>query len=446
MSDSVAIRVENLTKIYKLYNTPVDRLKEALSPIRRKYHHDFHALQNVSFEVKKGETMGVIGKNGSGKSTLLKMITGVLTPTSGGVSVNGKVSALLELSAGFNPELTGIENVYFNGSLMGYCREEMDNRLDNVLRFADIGEFVYQPVKTYSSGMFVRLAFAVAINVEPEILIVDEALSVGDIFFQQKCYTEIRRKIDGGTTCLFVSHDTAAVSNLCKRAILLDKGVVVIDSSTEKVVNSFISSRGKRAESSMASSYDGVVAISDELDVNESDIVNNSVLPINSSRHGAGGLLISAVRVLDKNKLDTLHVEMTHVLDFYILLQAGQEIVNPSSGIQLRDRFGNLVFAAGTRQLGLILPNLLEGQKIVVKLSLRFNVQPGEYSFSLGAAEPSAEGKNEGYFHDFCDCLGPITVHQWSGDVVPFFGIASLPLTACCSPIIEANSTVSQKL
>lgn len=248
MSDNIAIRVENLSKVYKLYNSPVDRLKESLHPLRRRYHHDFYALNDVTFEIKKGESVGIIGKNGSGKSTLLKILTGVLTPTSGKVSVNGKVSALLELGAGFNPELTGLENVYFNGMLMGYSREEMDERLDDILSFADIGEFVQQPVKTYSSGMFVRLAFAVAVNVEPEILIIDEALAVGDLAFQAKCFDKIHRMKATGTTILFVTHSMSTFLQLCNHGFLLNDGVVIAsgepkDISTiyNKLVNEMMS-------------------------------------------------------------------------------------------------------------------------------------------------------------------------------------------------------------
>ena len=178
-----SIRVKDVTKIYQLYDRPMDRLKEAMSIRKKSRHKDFFALDKVSFDVKKGETVGIIGTNGSGKSTILKIITGVLTPSSGSVEINGKISALLELGAGFNNEYTGIENIYMNGTMMGYTKKEMDEKLPEILEFADIGDFVYQPVKTYSSGMFVRLAFALAINVEPEILIVDEALSVGDVFF-----------------------------------------------------------------------------------------------------------------------------------------------------------------------------------------------------------------------------------------------------------------------
>ncbi len=243
MTDTIVINAENLSKIYKLYNSPVDRLKESLHPMRRQYHHDFWALRDVSFKVNRGETVGILGKNGAGKSTLLKILTGVLTPTSGRVTVNGKISALLELGAGFNPELSGLENVYFNGMVMGYSREEIDSRLDNILSFADIGEFVYQPVKTYSSGMFVRLAFSVAINVAPDILIVDEALSVGDMFFQAKCMAKMMKMIDDGVTVLFVSHDTVSIKSLCQRAILLQDGAIVANDAAGKVVDMYFSAR-----------------------------------------------------------------------------------------------------------------------------------------------------------------------------------------------------------
>lgn len=233
----VAIKVENLTKIYKLYNSPQDRLKESLHPLRKKYHHDFYALNDVSFEVKKGETVGIIGRNGSGKSTLLKMITGVLTPSCGSVTVDGRISALLELGAGFNPELTGIENVYFNGTLMGYSKEEMDAKLADILAFADIGEFVYQPVKTYSSGMFVRLAFAAAISVDPEILIIDEALSVGDSVFQQKCFNKFSSFQEQGKTILFVSHSIESIIRYCGRAIVLNNGAIITEATAKEAAD-----------------------------------------------------------------------------------------------------------------------------------------------------------------------------------------------------------------
>ena len=219
-----AIRVTNVTKVYKMYEKPIDRLKESLHPRHKEYHKKFYALNNISFNVGKGETVGIIGTNGSGKSTILKIITGVLSPTDGSVEVEGTISALLELGAGFNSDYTGIENIYMNGTMMGFSRKEMDGKLQDILDFADIGDFVYQPVKTYSSGMFVRLAFALAINVEPEILIIDEALAVGDAFFQAKCFNKLEEIKNSGTTILFVSHDIVSVKKLCSRAIWLDRG------------------------------------------------------------------------------------------------------------------------------------------------------------------------------------------------------------------------------
>ena len=223
---NTAIKVSHLTKVYKLYEKPIDRLKESLHPLKKQYHKDFYALNDVSFEIKKGETVGIIGKNGAGKSTLLKIITGVLTPSSGHVHVNGRIASLLELGAGFNPEYTGIENIYLQGTLMGYSKEEMEVKIDEILAFADIGDFVHQPVKSYSSGMFARLAFAVAINVEPDILIVDEALSVGDANFQLKCLNRMNELRISGVTILFVSHDTYSVKALCNRALFIKNGVM----------------------------------------------------------------------------------------------------------------------------------------------------------------------------------------------------------------------------
>lgn len=233
-----AIRVENLTKIYKLYDRPKDRLIEALGLAGRKtLSRDHYALQNISFDVKRGETVGIIGTNGSGKSTILKIITGVLNPSGGKVTVDGRISALLELGAGFNMEYTGIENIYLNGTMIGFSKEEIDAKLADILEFADIGDFVYQPVKTYSSGMFVRLAFAVAINIDPEILIVDEALSVGDVFFQSKCYRKFEDFKEMGKTIIFVSHDLSSIRKYCDRVVLLNKGNKVAEGDPKDMVD-----------------------------------------------------------------------------------------------------------------------------------------------------------------------------------------------------------------
>ena len=236
-NSACAIQVKDVTKIYKLYDKPIDRLKESLHPGHKEYHRKFYALDKISFDVKKGETVGIIGTNGSGKSTILKIITGVLTPTTGEVKVDGTISALLELGAGFNMDYTGIENIYMNGTMMGFSRKEMDEKLQDILDFADIGDFVYQPVKTYSSGMFVRLAFALAINVDPEILIVDEALSVGDVFFQAKCYRRMEEIRKSGTTILMVTHDMGSIIKYCDKVVLLNRGEFVAEGAPGRMVD-----------------------------------------------------------------------------------------------------------------------------------------------------------------------------------------------------------------
>lgn len=235
MSD-YAIQVKNVSKIYKLYDTPMERLKDAFG-WQKKPLKEHKALNDISFNVERGQALGIIGTNGSGKSTILKIITGVLNPTEGEVTVDGRISALLELGAGFNMEYTGIENVYLNGMMIGFTREEIDERLQDILDFADIGEFVNQPVKTYSSGMFVRLAFAVAINIDPEILIVDEALSVGDVFFQAKCYKKFEEFKEKGKTLLFVSHDLSSIAKYCDKVVLLNQGIKMAEGNPREMVS-----------------------------------------------------------------------------------------------------------------------------------------------------------------------------------------------------------------
>lgn len=235
----IAIEVNNLTKIYRLYNSPKDRLREMISLTGRKFHNEFYALNDVSFSIAKGQTVGIIGQNGSGKSTLLKIICGVLQPSGGGVKVNGRISSLLELGAGFNPEFTGRENVYMNGALMGFSRGEMEHRFSAIEEFADIGEFIDQPVKSYSSGMLVRVAFAAAINIDPEILVVDEALSVGDMFFRAKCMTKMNKMIEDGVTLIFVTHDMGTVKSLCNKCIWISHGKLLDYDDSDKVVQEY---------------------------------------------------------------------------------------------------------------------------------------------------------------------------------------------------------------
>jgi len=239
MENEELISVKKVSKVYRLYDRAIDRLLESISIRKKSYHKDFFALQDISFSVKKGEAVGIIGTNGSGKSTMLKIITGVLTPTSGSVETKGTICALLELGAGFNQDYTGIENIYMNGTMMGISKEEMDKKLPDILDFADIGDFVYQPVKSYSSGMFVRLAFALYISIDPEILIVDEALSVGDVFFQAKCYHRMDELKKKGTTILMVTHDLGSVMKYCDRVILFNKGEKVGEGLPGEMVDQY---------------------------------------------------------------------------------------------------------------------------------------------------------------------------------------------------------------
>ena len=249
------ISVRDLSKVFKLYRHPMDRLKESIHPLRKSYHQKFFALRDVNFQVGRGETLGIVGRNGSGKSTLLKIISGVLTPTSGECRVQGRVSAILELGTGFNPELSGLENVFFSGTLMGYAREEMERLLDPILAFADIGEFVHQPVKTYSSGMLVRLAFAVQTMVQSQIVIIDEALAVGDEAFQRKCLARLEKLRQDGCTLLFVSHSSHSVVALCSRALLLHKGHLLTQGPPK-----FVLSRYERLAHAAAEDMPGIAA------------------------------------------------------------------------------------------------------------------------------------------------------------------------------------------
>lgn len=229
------IRVRNLTKSFNLYASPKKRLQEAIDPFRRQFHEKFDAISDVSFDIEAGTSIGIIGRNGAGKSTLLKLLTGIYAPTSGSLEVQGRVAALIELGAGFNPDISGRDNIFFQGAILGFSRREMENKVDEIITFAGIGEFIDQPVRTYSSGMFARLAFSIAINVDPDILIVDEALAVGDMFFQAKCYAKIRNFLDGRRIVLFVAHDYEAIRTLTQRAILMENGKVVLDGPSKEV-------------------------------------------------------------------------------------------------------------------------------------------------------------------------------------------------------------------
>ena len=442
MSNELLIEAKALTKAYRIWDRPSSRLAvpmiEAASGLFPKgsgarmaiagraaaKYRDFYALRDVSFSIKRGEATGIIGRNGSGKSTLLQLIAGTLTPTSGTVSTSGRVSALLELGSGFNPEFTGRENVYLNGAIYGFTRGEMATRMDEITAFADIGDFIDQPVKTYSSGMMMRLAFAVAVNVQPDVLIIDEALAVGDVFFSQKCFQRIREIVHRGATLIFVSHDMGAVQSLCDRALLLNQGAMIFDGAPEDCVSRYFNlHKPARGEGKAVAGRHPEVSPGLRKSIESLD-----VLPAAKSRHGNRDLELAAAVVVDGHGAATWDFEMMHRASIRVLLRANAAILRPSAGIQLHDRMGNLVFAAGTPQLRFALPALEKGQEIVLEFRLALNVQPGAYTLSIDAAEFDDENPNVGVFYDRVGGLGPLNVGNHGGGTLPFYGVAQLPM------------------
>ncbi|MBF0519277.1 MAG: ATP-binding cassette domain-containing protein [Nitrospirae bacterium] len=422
-----AISVINISKKYRIFSSPRDRLKEMFHPFAKKYHHEFWSLKNVSFDVQRGEAVGILGRNGSGKSTLLQIICSIIRPTEGQVQANGRISALLELGAGFNPEFSGRANVYMNGALMGFNKAEMDERIESIEKYADIGEFIDQPMKIYSSGMFIRVAFACAVNVKPDILVVDEALGVGDIFFQQKCVKTIREIIGNGTTCLFVSHDLESIRKLCDRAVLLKNGEVdYIGQSVEAVsryAGSFDQKRSvkKRSVKPVSQSTPGLMS--------HDEIIAHNVIPEGAPRHGTGGgAEIIALRVTNSDGLDTLQVDMMQSLMFNFLIRIKEPVTDINVAVTLFDRMANFIFGGGPRQLGMRLPDMDRGAVCVVCIDIQFTIKPGEYTFGAGISEPTYNFIDEAFSHDRVDSLGPITVTQDPSEMLPFHGLTKLPL------------------
>ena len=383
-----AIRVNNLTKMYKLYDKHIDRLKESLGLTKRKCYKEHYALNDISFEVKKGETVGIIGTNGSGKSTILKIITGVLNPTEGDVEINGRISALLELGAGFNMEYTGIENVYLNGTMIGFTKEEIDAKLDAILEFADIGDFVYQPVKTYSSGMFVRLAFAVAINIEPEILIVDEALSVGDVFFQAKCYRKFEEFKKMGKTILFVSHDLASVNTYCDRAILLNKGVKVKEGEPKEIIDIYkkilVNQYDEEAEVTDAVNEENAV---EEKKIEEQpDFIYKEKMQQNPNVivYGDDSVEIIDFAVLDENAQVTNTIESGTDATILMKIKFNRAIDNPIFAYTIKDILGVELVGTNTMYENVDIGKVEAGEIREARFKQKWCLQNGDFLLSLG--------------------------------------------------------------
>ena len=398
-----AIQVSGLKKVYKLYDKPSDRLKEAFG-LKKGRYKEHYALNGINMEIFQGETVGIIGTNGSGKSTILKIITGVLNPTKGHVTVNGRISALLELGAGFNMEYNGIENVYLNGTMMGFSEKEIDARLPEILKFADIGDYVYQPVKTYSSGMFVRLAFAVAINIEPEILIVDEALSVGDVFFQAKCYQKFEEFKKLGKTIVFVSHDLSSISKYCDRVYLLNQGNLLGEGSPKEMIDAF--------KQVLVGQY--------EVDGEEGDPeigVNPELL-----EYGTKQAEITEFHIADEKGIKTTAVIKGSLFTIHMRVKFHERITAPIFAFSFKNIKGTEITGTNSMIEKAFLESVNAGEEKEIVFSQTMSLQGGEYLLSLGVT--GYNGSDFQVYHRLYDVLNVTVVSD--KDTVGFYDMDSL--------------------
>ena len=375
MSSDIAIKVENLSKCYQIYEQPRDRLKQFVMPRLQRglggqpkqYYREFWALKDVSFEVKKGETVGIIGRNGSGKSTLLQIICGTLNPTGGTVTTHGRIAALLELGSGFNPDFTGRENVYINGAVLGLSRDELDICFDQIIAFADIGDFIEQPVKTYSSGMQMRLAFAVSVSVEPDILVVDEALAVGDMAFQQKCLQRLADLKEKGTTILMVSHDIMLIRNYCSYAIYIDCGVMKCDGDAELIGEAFIQD--------MHVERQGVAGANDVLLWRAGD--SRSKVAFGSTRGRITGVSL-------EGECGKAIFQQDEILTVEIYGQISADVLDPEFVFQLRDSRGYVLYGIPSTPELLKINHDVDRRMVIGRLIIRLALGGGSYAVTIG--------------------------------------------------------------
>jgi len=392
--NQAAISVRGVEKIYKLYDKPSDRVREALWPSKRnRKHRDHYALKGVDMEIQQGECVGIIGTNGSGKSTILKIITGVIMPTKGDVQVNGRISALLELGAGFNMEYNGIENIYLNGTMIGFSEKEIDEKLQDILSFADIGDYAYQPVKTYSSGMFVRLAFAVAINIDPEILIVDEALSVGDVFFQAKCYHKFEEFKKMGKTIVFVSHDLSSISKYCDRVILLNKGVKLGEGSPKEMIDAYKQVLVGQYELPEESEHTDLLndedireKASESLRGKDSEKISAADLGINPEllEYGSKKAEITEYYMTDRNGTKTTAVIKGQECTIHMRVVFSEDCPAPIFAYTIKNIKGTEITGTNTMLERAFLEPVRAGEAKDITFTQRITLQGGEYLLSLG--------------------------------------------------------------
>ncbi|MCL6543952.1 MAG: ABC transporter ATP-binding protein, partial [Bryobacteraceae bacterium] len=409
-----SVEFQGVSKSYPIYDSPGDRLKELLTLNRRQYRRDFWALRDVSFEVRRGETFCIIGENGSGKSTLLQIVAGILAPTSGQVQVNGRVSALLELGSGFNPEFTGRDNVYLNAAILGFSKAEIDRRFRDIADFAEIGSFMDQPVKTYSSGMAVRLAFAVAIHVDPEILLVDEALAVGDIYFRQRCMRKVHELRSRGVTILFVSHSIPEVKALGDRTLWLDQGQVRELGRTDKVVERFMAAMSEKDSAYVHQHRVSAPAPSSQA-VRAPEVVEH--IPNIDHRHGDGRAEVIGIAVTDPSGRPLAVLEPQSHVVVRISVRAREPIPRPNVGFIMRNHLG--IDFAGTNALreGCELPAMQPGDIYTVDFHLELPVlYPGHYSFSPAIADGPLVS------YQMCDWIDNAVTLQMAPESAPVYG------------------------
>lgn len=443
-SDEIAIRIQNLSKCYQIYDAPHDRLKQFVAPrlqrimgvTSKQYFRDFWALKNVSFEVKKGETIGIIGRNGSGKSTLLQIICGTLTPTSGTVETNGRIAALLELGSGFNPEFTGRENIYMNATVLGLTKEEIKERYNSIVEFSDIGDFIERPVKTYSSGMVLRLAFSVIAHVDADILVIDEALSVGDAFFTQKCMRYLRKFMEKGSI-LFVSHDTGAVINFCQRAIWLNKGLSKYQGTPKDAAKMYLaelyeSQQGKSVESSKLTNEKK--APTEQLRDMRLKLINSTKLrndieifrfTSGTDSFGKGESQITSVYMTDETSQPLSWVIGGENVKLIITCTAKSAIFNPIIGFYINDRLGQQLFGDNTSNFSENKSlSISPGESFKAEFEFNMPILPmGDYSITAALAEGTQQDH---------------TQHHWIHDAIAFkshsssvsTGLIGIPMTS----------------
>ena len=446
--DELLVDVKNLSKAYKIFKTPGQRLNYYLFHL--KSGRDFWALEDISFNIKRGETFGIIGKNGSGKSTLLQILAGIIKPTNGEAHVNGKISALLELGSGFNPENTGYENIYMNAAILGVTKERIEEKINEIVEFADIGDFINQPVKTYSSGMFIRLAFAVAINVDAEIILIDEALAVGDVFFRQKCYSKLNQLKKEGKTIILVTHAMNEVEQFCDRAVLIHNGKQLMLGNSKDVVQQYYMIN---QENKISMTQEKDYTVSDESDNTSNkkcilykdwSIKDEQFYETNKKfEHGNGKATFRRVGIFDKNGLSKRVFNQGEEAYFYTEIEIQEDIGKPIFGVVLFDQKNNIIHGKNTLQTHLDIPDIVKkGRLLCTCIKLKLDVAIGEYTFEAGFVTMNSKiyEKRSQYTQEELDkaterlCVitnaGAFAVHGNSKaepTKLPFHGMCNLP-------------------